>query len=262
MPGPWGALPKTTPLRSRARGRASTRLALLLWVSSQSGCFLLGYDGLGKVPGKDASPSDSSGEDSGLDGLLRDGSLGGDTERNDSGTGDGDAALGPDPVPSLDAGADSGANAGDGDNEEAFGWWTGLPVEKCKALAGTACSQTCMAGQGPCIFDCNAIASCGATCSAYTKCRATCSSVGACGHTCAAGADCSYEGKASQTTVSCDYGSTCDVTCPGTVMCNVNCVAGASCLLKCAGVACALNCSGVYLTCPDGTRVCDRPCPG
>jgi hypothetical protein len=230
-------------------------MTLLLWASLQSGCFLLGYDGLGKTLDNDASADDSLG-DAGTGGALRDGSLG--QGGADSG-GDGDDSS------ALDGGEgpDSGSN-GDGDdagsNDDA--WWKETePAVPCKGLIGsTACSQNCPATEDQCVFDCDVIGTCSTSCQAYTRCRSTCSSFASCGLTCASYADCSFESDATQVSATCEYGSSCDVTCPGNVLCDVTCKPGASCALHCKGV-CNMNCTGVKRQCEDQSWVCDTKCP-
>lgn len=231
------------------------RLAPLVWASAQSGCFLLGYDGLATTPDSgfergDAGDGDGSGQ------LMRDGSVGGDDVGvgKDSGLSE-DSGSGTD-GPGSDAGEDAGSDA-----PPPYGWWEGFaPNTMCGGVPGAACNQTCAAGSQRCVLDCNVLAACSSTCASYTTCRSTCSGT-SCTHTCAAYANCSYESKASQTIAKCASGSTCDITCTNAATCNLDCLPGASCLFRCEGLTCNPSCSGVKLTCEDGTVVCDRACP-
>ena len=224
-------------------------LASLFWIGLQSGCFLIGYDGLSGAPDKDASGPDSTEHDGSTGTWERDGALG----VSEGGTDD----------PLADAGDSGSGTDGDADSSVGDGdvWWTGIPPEtKCGGLPG-ACSQTCKTGTGPCVFACDSLGACGSTCEAYTKCRATCDGLTVCSHTCGMGADSSYESKGTQTTATCEAGSTCDVTCPGNGTCSLTCSPGASCTFRCSGIACNMGCTGVKLTCADGSLVCDRKCP-
>jgi len=230
------------------------RLTLLLWASSQPACFLLGYEGLGVAPDAGASPSPEQ-QDASV-GPVADGALG------DGDAGDLDAS-------STDAGlSDGGTISQDAATADAggplqYGWWDGMaPSKACSGVPGAACSQTCATGQGPCVFECNVIAACTSICEYGTSCHAECGSLASCTHSCTNGADCWFEAKSSSANVSCEFGSTCDVTCPGNIMCNVDCNVGASCILHCNGVACGMNChGGAKASCPDGSAVCDHPCP-
>lgn len=228
------------------------RLALTVWASSQTGCFLLGYEGLGKTA------DGGSGFGDGGDGsaqLTRDGAVGDDAGSVDSGLTNPshpDSGLG---GSTGDAGADGGSDA------PSSGWWDGItPITKCSGLIGSAaCNQTCTAAENHCVYHCDA-ASCGSSCAAFSICRSTCSGL-SCGHTCASKAECSYEADATQNTAICATGSICDVTCKSGGTCSLTCAAGASCLFRCKALTCNDECTGVRLECDDGSVVCDRPCP-
>ncbi|MFT3926748.1 MAG: hypothetical protein QM778_29655 [Myxococcales bacterium] len=240
---------------SGARPSSVVRLSLLLWASSQAGCFLLGYEGI--AGSLDAGMTSDTGTTDASELPVNDGAIASDAGEGDLDAGHGDA--GTDAGQVVDAGADSGAPP------LRDGWWKGTePTTSCSGLPGAVCTQTCpTTATAPCVFECSAIASCASACEYGSQCYSECGTIANCSHNCNAGAECWYVAKSSYANVTCEYNSVCDVTCPANVGCNVTCVVGASCLLDCSGgLTCNMDCkSGIKASCPDGTVVCDHACP-
>jgi len=126
-------------------------------------------------------------------------------------------------------------------------------ADSCLSSCATSCSPCCVdkCGLGEtCNFSCPTdTCTCGFTCQAGSACMANCGG----------GSTCAVAVQAGLTvTVSCSGKATCDVDCTAAVSCTVNCGGGSHCL--CAGAGCAFNqCNPT--TCPNGVKVCGRPCP-
>jgi hypothetical protein len=254
-----------SPPGRREGWRLAATWAVWLVCGLQSGCFLLGYDGLGPLIDRDAGPVDAGRRGDGGDSSL------------DAGEDWLDASG-----PSLDAGdADSAVAASDAQVPVDAGppWWDSVEPIKACVLPLPTCMQQCTFVDGRCLFECSA-STCSSNCAALTQCRAECSgtncenycysnadcsvacSAKTCDNTCAANADCQVDcTKAGNCATQCLAGSSCEADCRGSAQCSMNCANTAQCLLYCGALTCGLTCVGERRECPGGVFTCNRECP-
>jgi len=138
----------------------------------------------------------------------------------------------------------------------------------CYCPVGASCQHACNATVPNCTLGCGQKNDmCSVTC--VNDCTALCTGAARCDATCGDRCSVSCEWVKERCTaqvgpsshVNCDGAADCDVTCLGS--CDVSCARG-RCLVSCADPTnCEIECSGGLgpASCPDGTRVCGRPCP-
>lgn len=132
----------------------------------------------------------------------------------------------------------------------------------CRGYQTSDCGSSCD-GCGPggcCRRDCRGATcpSCPAGCSCDMRCkdRATCMM------TCEAGSVCHLAVKdLEDARLVCADGASCDLECDDS-SCTLECTGGAFCIISsCRESSCALECDGAPMSCPNGSRTCNRACP-
>lgn len=141
----------------------------------------------------------------------------------------------------------------------------------CFCPIGQSCHHRCGEATGHCTLGCSqGNPACSVTCG--DDCTALCSGSGRCDAVCGEHCNVSCErvthrcvaAVGAHSRVNCEGAADCEVRCTGS--CDVVCPAG-RCQLHCApGADCEMDCGGAGpssdrpVVCPDGTRVCGRPC--
>jgi len=137
----------------------------------------------------------------------------------------------------------------------------------CYCPVGASCQHSCTSAIPNCTLGCtqkngDCSVSCVDDCTALCTGARTCDV--ACGDRCSVSCEWMKERCAAQvgqsSHVNCEGAADCDVHCLGT--CDVHCAA-AKCRVRCDSPAdCEIDCGvgGGPLSCPDGSRVCGRPC--
>jgi hypothetical protein len=137
----------------------------------------------------------------------------------------------------------------------------------CYCPVGESCHHVCDVAVSNCTLGCeqknqacsvSCVDNCTALCTGAARCDITC------GERCSVSCEwikerCAAEVGASSH-INCEGAADCDVTCKGA--CDVACAQG-HCRVRCASPAdCEIDCGGGAgpASCPDGSRVCGRPC--
>lgn len=240
------------------RGRNLLSHGWILWLTSQSACVLIGYDG---VPSERARHDESPA----IEPPQRH-----DDRAEEDGGQQRDAAPNTDP---LDGGHQSGGDAGEGADDmpvlQSCGPEQSMCSHECAGsdaceLACTSlhcapvcrdqasCHVSCEQGSSLCSAACKGSASCSVDCVSSVQCSLACSGASTCQMGCADTSTCRN---------SCAAGSTCEIDCGGALACTVECAEGAECLALCKSGLCNMVCPGKLTFCKDGNIACNRPCP-
>ncbi len=261
-----------------------------------SGCVLVGYDALGEVSrGPDGSlPHEplTDAETQGPPGST-DGGSHFDPDLPDAGD-----TLDATPEPEMDATLPADRDArepSDPEPDAALPPDAGpgdasvippLDAATEETCSGTECFLECASEEKSCGFDCGQTKDCAARCTPETSCQLACAASSSCGVTCAHGSSCSLlcSGRpARECSAWCETTSHCQVDCRGAKHCELDCAPGATCEIDCRGAkdcsgivckpessclvkcdsaeSCKVACEGTGLSCANGIRTCNRPCP-
>jgi hypothetical protein len=145
---------------------------------------------------------------------------------------------------------------------------TGACAEGCEAGDDACCRESCSDGQCPacdadcsCHLDCQGVESCDASCPPGGSCWLTSRNTGGSSLECQS-ASCAFAcSNGSSCDLYCEGGSLCELSCADTGGCHLACGSGSACLMRCErSTTCVLTCENP-VDCPDGSRVCNRPCP-